>query len=255
MRSLRAVLRTALADAAARRAAFWAQIVAMATNDLAWVAFWLIFFNRVSTVRGWDLQRVLLLFAVLTTAAGLVLGLLSNSRRIPELVADGSLDQVLTLPVAPLPHVLLRRVDPVYLGDVVFGLVLFAVTGHPTPARIASYLGGCVVSAVLLASFLVAVGSLVFFTGRGEPGGLGLHAIILLASYPVDVFTGTVKVLLYTAVPAAFVAAVPARLIDSPDLTDTLSMLTAAAGFAFLGWLTFTLGLRRYVSGSTWSHA
>ena len=36
----------------------------------------------VGDVRGWDVDRVLLLLAVLCTSAGLVLGLLSNSRRI-----------------------------------------------------------------------------------------------------------------------------------------------------------------------------
>lgn len=248
-----ATLRSAFADAAARRTAFWWQIAAMVVNDVAWVAFWLIFFHRVPTVRGWDSHRVLLLLAVLTTASGLVLGLLSNSRRIPQLIADGALDETLTLPVPTLRHLLVRRVDTVNLGDVAFGVVLFAVAGDPTPTRVAVYLAGSLVSAVLLTAFLVAVGSLVFFTGRSEPGGLGLHAILLLASYPADIFTGTVKALLYTAVPAAFVAAVPARLIDQPSLADALGLLTAAAAFALLGWVTFTLGLRRYTSGSAWS--
>lgn len=254
MRTLLVVLRTAFTDAAARRAAFWAQVAAMFTNDLAWIAFWLIFFHQVPTVRGWDSQRVLLLFAVLTTAAGLVLGLLANSRRIPDLVADGALDEALTLPVVPLPYLLIRRVDAVNLGDLGFGLVLFAATGHPTPERTAVYVLGSLIGAVLLASFLVAAGSLVFFTGRGEPGSLGLHAILLLAAYPADIFGGTAKALLYTAVPAAFVAAVPAGLIDDPDALDALGLLGAAGAFAVLAWLTFTLGLRRYASGSAWSH-
>jgi len=85
---------------------------------------------------------------VLCTSAGLVLGLLSNSRRIPTLVADGSLDEVLTLPVAPLPHLLVRRLDTVNLGDVAFGLVLFAVAAHPTPQRTLVYLAGTLASAV-----------------------------------------------------------------------------------------------------------
>jgi ABC-2 type transport system permease protein len=253
MRSLLAVSRGAFADAAARRSAFWAQVGAMVLNDVAWVAFWLLFFGRVRTVRGWDSHRVLMLFAVLTTAAGLVLGLLSNSRRIPDLVRDGALDETLSLPVPALPHLLLRRVDTVNLGDVLFGAVLFSVAARPTPLRIAIYLGGSLAGAVLLTGFLVTVGSLAFFTGRGEPGGLGLQAMLTLASYPVDIFTGTLKALLYTAVPAAFVAAVPARLIDHPTWGNAAFLLGVSGAFAVLGWLTFGLGLRRYTSGSTWS--
>lgn len=253
MRPVLAVLRGAFADAAARRSAFWTQVAAMVANDVAWVAFWLLFFGRVHSVRGWDTHRVLMLFAVLTTSAGLVLGLLSNSRRLPDLIRDGALDETLTLPVPALPHLLLRRVDTVNLGDVLFGVLLFGVASHPTPLRIAIYLGGSLAAAVLLTGFLVTVGSLAFFTGRGEPGGLGLNAMLLLASYPVDIFTGSLKALLYTAVPAAFVAAVPAQLIDQPTWHGAVSLLAISGTFALIGWSTFTLGLRRYTSGSTWS--
>lgn len=247
------MLATALADATARRRALWAQVTAMVLNDLAWVGFWLIFFHRVSRVRGWDTQRVLLLYAVLTTATGIVLGLLSNSRRIPDLVSSGALDEALTLPVPTLPYLVIRKVNALNLGDLAFGVVLFLATGPPSPERIAVYLVGSLLGAVLLASFLVAAGSLVFFTGRDEPGGLGLQAILLLASYPVDIFTGTVKALLYTVIPAAFVAAVPAELIDRPSVPEALALAGAAGGFAAVAWLTFGLGLRQYASGSAWT--
>lgn len=247
-----AVLRSAFRDAAARRSAFWVQIAAMILNDIAWVAFWLIFFHKVTSVRGWDADRVLLLLAVLCTSAGLVLGLLSNARRIPTLVEDGSLDEVLTLPVAPLPHLLVRRIDTVNLGDVAFGVVLFAVSGHPTVQRTAVYVVGTLASAVLLTGFLVLTGCLVFVRGHGRAADLGLHSVLLLASYPADVFTGATKALLYTAIPAAFVSGVPAGLIDDFDVRDATMMLGAAILFAVLGWTAFTLGLRRYTSGSAW---
>jgi len=111
---------------------------------------------------------------------------------------------------------------------------------------------GVVISVILLAAFLVTVGSTVFFTGRGEPGSLSMHAVLLLAGYPADIFTGAAKALLYTLVPAAFVAAVPARLIDAPDAADARWLLLATAVFVGLAVTTFSLGLRRYTSGSAW---
>ncbi len=248
-----AVLRTAFADAAARRTAFWSQIVAMVVNDVAWVLFWLIFFHRVQSVRGWDTHRVLLLFAVLTTSAGLVLGLLSNCRRIPAAIESGALDEVLTLPVHPLRFLLVRRIDPINLGDVAFGMVLFLLAARPTPQHVLVYVVGSLASAVLLTGFLVLTGSLAFFAGRGQASDLSLHSVLLLASYPADVFSGATKALLYSAVPAAFVSAVPARLIDEFSVTDGLVLLGAAAAFAVLGWAAFTAGLRRYTSGSAWA--
>lgn len=254
MRAVLATMRAALAEVRANPAALWTQAGAMVANDVAWVAFWLLFFDRVGEVRGWDAGGVLLLFAILTTDAGLVLGLLSNARRVGQLAADGELDAVLALPVPPLAYLLVRRIDATNLGDVAFGVGLFALAGEPTPQRVVVYLAG-VVGAVVLAGFLVATGSVTFFSGRGEVGELGLHSILLLAAYPADIFTGAPKALLYTAVPAAFVAAVPSTLVDDFDLAKAAILAAVAATVAFAGWLTFTLGLRRYTSGSVWTQA
>lgn len=255
MRAVLATARAARAEAVANRGAFWTQVTAMVVNDLAWVAFWFIFFERVQSVRGWDVERVMLLFAVACTAAGLVLGLLANARRISDLATGGGLDAVLTLPVSPLSYVLARRVETTHLGDVAFGIVLFLVAGNPTPERAALFLVGVAAGVVVLTGFLVALGSLAFFTGRGEDADTGLHAILIFATYPADVFTGAPKAILYTLVPAAFVAAVPANLVDDFDLATALALGGAAALFAVLGWATFTLGLRRYTSGATWTRA
>jgi ABC-2 type transport system permease protein len=244
VRAVLATMRAAAAESWANRQVFGVQVTVMVVNDLAWVGFWLLFFDRVGTVRGWDADRVLLLFAMLTTSAGLVLGFLANARSVGRLAADGELDAVLV-----------RRIETTNLGDFVFGIVLFAVAGTPTLERTALYVAGTLAGAVLLTGFLVATGSLAFFGGRGETGEFGLHAMLLLASYPADIFTGASKAVLYTAVPAAFVAAVPSTLVDDFDATTALVLAAAAAFFATAGWTLFTLGLRRYTSGSLWTRA
>jgi ABC-2 type transport system permease protein len=255
MRAVLATVRAALAETRANPGALGTQAAAMIVNDLAWVGFWLIFFDRVGDVRGWDASRVLMLFAILTSAAGLVLGFLSNVRRVGQMATDGELDSVLALPVPPLAYLLVRRIDPTNLGDLGFGVVLFLVAGEPSLDRAAIFVVGVLAGALVLAGFLVATQSLAFFLGRGEAGDIGLHAILLLAGYPADVFAGAPKVLLYTAVPAAFVAGVPATLVDDFAPVTAAVLAAVAAGFAVAGWATFTLGLRRYTSGSAWTRA
>jgi ABC-2 type transport system permease protein len=255
VRAVLATVRAAAAESWANRQAFWVQVLAMIVNDIAWVGFWVLFFDRVGTIRGWDADRVLLLFAVLTTSAGLVLGFLANARSVGRMATEGQLDAVLALPVPPLAYLLVRRIETTNLGDFLFGIALFAAAGSPTLERTGIYVAGTLAAAVLLTGFLVATGSLAFFAGRSETGEFGLHAMLLLASYPADIFTGTSKVLLYTAVPAAFVAAVPSTLVDDFDATTALALGGAALAFAFTGWALFTLGLRRYTSGSLWTRA
>jgi ABC-2 type transport system permease protein len=255
MKALRATMQGALLEAWANRRGFWTQVLTMVANDVAWVIFWTLFFRRVGTIRGWDTSRVLLLLAILMTGAGFVLGVLANARALGRLASDGELDAALALPVPPLAYLLVRRVNTTNLGDVAFGIVLFVVACHPTPVRAFVFVVGVVASATLLTGFLVTVGSITFFAGRDDVGELGFHAILMFASYPVDVFGGPAKLFLYTVVPAAFVGAVPATLVDSFDPWAAAATLAAATFFAVAGWATFTLGLRRYTSGAVWTQA
>jgi ABC-2 type transport system permease protein len=246
MSPLLATIRGSFTETRANSRAFFSNVTIMIVNDFVWIAFWLIFFRRAGTVRGWDSDRVLLLLAVLTTAGGFVLGFLSNARRLGAIITGGELDALLALPVSPLPHLLVRRVDAVNLGDLVFGVALFVVAGSPTPQRTLVFAGGCVAASMVLTGFLVATGSLAFFAGKGEAGDLGFHSMLVFASYPVDIFTGAGKALLYTAVPAGFVAAAPSSLVDDFDGSDAAVLALAATVFAGLGAAMFTLGVRRY---------
>jgi ABC-2 type transport system permease protein len=246
-----ATFRTALRDAWANRRSFWVQVTIMIVNDVAWVVFWLLFFHEVGSLRGWDARRVLLLFSILTTCSGLALGLLANTRRIGQLVGDGEIDSVLALPVPPLPYLLARRVDTALVGDLFFGPILFIASGSPTPERVALFIAGSLCGAAVLVGFMVAAGALTFFIGgRGAQADLGFQAILILASYPLDVFGGATKLLLFTAVPAAFVTGLPTELVDSFDAGTALALIGAATAALGLAFGLFSAGLRRYSSGA-----
>jgi viologen exporter family transport system permease protein len=254
MTTVTATLRASLADAVANRNSFWFQVSVMIVNDGTWIVFWVLFFHQVGTLHGWQTQDVIVLFSMLMTSAGAALGLLANSRRIGHLAADGELDETLVLPVGPLSHILTSRIDSANMGDLLFGPVLFAAAGHPTPERAAVFLLGSVAGSVVLVGFLVACGALTLFVGgRGEQADLGFNAILIFASYPLDLFGGATKVLLFTAVPAAFVTGLPSELVRSFDPARAVLLVAVAAFFAALGWVLFQLGLRNYSSGSIWT--
>jgi ABC-2 type transport system permease protein len=256
MRVLLATLKTAMLEAWANRRSFWVQVTIMILNDLAWVAFWLLFFAEVGDVRGWNSERVLVLFAILTMVAGISLGIVANARKIGELAADGELDAVLALPVSSLSYLLVRRVDTAMLGDLIFGPVLFLLAGEPTLERTVIFVLASLCGAAVMVGFLVLMGALTLFIGgRGEQADLGFQAILILASYPLDIFAGATKLLLFTALPAAFVTGLPSRLIDDFRWTTAAGLIAAAAVFVTLGAALFYLGLRRYSSGAVWTRA
>ena len=110
MRGLWATSRNAFAEVAAKPRALAVQMLIMAINDFVWVIFWVLFFDRVGTLGGWDRDSIILLQAVLTTAGGLSLGLFANARSIGTMAVGGDL-------VLPAP-------------------VRLAATGRPPPSRL-----------------------------------------------------------------------------------------------------------------------
>lgn len=252
---LLATSRRAFSEAWAKRSSFWFQIGVMVANDLFFVAFWVLFFGEVESVRGWDVERALLLLSVLATVTGIVMGLFANARKLGEMISGGKIDAALALPTDPLGYLLVRSVDPALLGDLVFGPLLFVALGDLSPERIALYLAGTVAGSVVFLSFLVMLGATTFFLGRGDHGELGFQALLILSSYPIDIFGGATRLLLFTAVPAGFVTGLPTRLVDDFSAPSALLMVAVAAGFAAAAYAAFAAGLRRYRSGSVWTQA
>ncbi|HYP23790.1 MAG TPA: ABC-2 family transporter protein [Actinomycetota bacterium] len=251
-----ATMRKAFSEAWAKRSSFWFQVGVMVANDLFFVAFWFLFFNEVESVRGWDVERTLLLLAMLATVSGAALGLFANARWLGQTISDGGMDAALALPANPLTYLLGRSVDPSMLGDLVFGPLLFVALGDLSVERVALFVLGSAVGTVVFVSFLVLLASLTFFVGgRGEHAELGFQAILMLSSYPPDIFAGATKLVLFTVVPAAFVSGLPTRLVDefSPALAS--SMVGVAALFAVGAYAAFGAGVRRYRSGSAWTGA
>ena len=255
-RTLLATSRTALVEAWSNRRSFWFQVSAMLLNDLVWVIFWVLFFHRVGSLRGWGTQQVLLMFAILATITGISMGLLANARRLGQLVADGRLDAVLTLPVDPLAFLLIRNVDTALLGDLLFGPLLFVTAAHPTPERALLYVAGALAGSAVFVSFVVILGSLTMVVGgRGEQGDLGFQALLILASYPLDVFGGLTKLVMFSVIPAAFITGVPVHLVDRFSWRTLAALAGAAAVAIVLARAAFRMGLRHYRSGTLFTRA
>lgn len=255
LRALRRTQRGAVADAWANRRSFWVQVLVMVVNDMMWVLFWVIFFRQLGELRGWELGDVLVLHAVLTAAGGVVLGLFNNTRRLAGLISAGGLDDALVQPVPTLPYLLVRRIEPVNLGDLLFGIGLFIAAGNHSIGRTVAFVVAVLAGSLVLGSFLVLAGCTAFIGGRSDTGELGFHSIVLFASYPVDVFTGVMRVVLYTAIPAAFVSALPSRAVVEVEPLPLIACFGVGLGLAATAALAFRVGLKRYTSGAIWTAA
>jgi len=223
----------------------------MFVNNCVWVVFWGLFFTRFPVLRGWDVRDVITIWALAASGYGLAHAIYGNALHLANLIAQGQLDVWMLYPRALLPHLLLGRMSATAWGDALFGYAVYIALVRPDFGRLLLFVALSLSAAVLFVGFSVLSGSLGFFLGNSATlTEQWRMAMITLSTYPATLFGGTVKLLLYTLVPAAFVTYLPIVALRDLSLVD--AALTVAGSFAFLllSAAVFYTGLRRYESGN-----
>ncbi len=251
LRFLAALWRANLQAAMEFRAAFLTQVAGMVLNNGLYFLFWVLFFDRFERVAGYGLREMALLFGVAACSFGLGVYLFGNVLTLAEIISEGRLDYYLALPRPALLHAIASRSMPSGLGDACYGLLSFLVIGPHSLDGLARFALGVGCGTAVFVGFMVLVSSLAFWMGGAtQLSGQALMAMITFATYPVTLFDGTARLLLFTVMPAALMGAVPAAFVRGFTWADLGLMAAGAVGFLALAILAFQRGLRRYESGS-----
>lgn len=233
------------------RAAFLTQVLGMVVNNALYFLFWVLFFARFEQVGGYGLREMALLFGVAACSFGLGVFLFGNVISLADVISEGRLDYYLSLPRPVLLHTLASKSVASGLGDATYGLLSFLVVGPHGLDSVARFVVAVACGGAVFVGFMVVVNSLAFWIGgASQVGGQALGALITFATYPITLFDGTAKLLLFTVMPAALMGAVPAAFVRAFGWGELGLMAAGAAGFLGLALLLFHRGLRRYESGS-----
>lgn len=233
------------------RGAFLSQSCAMFLNDCVWLAYFILFFDRFPVMKGWGAVDVATLWAVTAGGFGIAHAFFGNALALASIIARGELDVWLLYPRALLPHLLLGRMNASSMGDAVFGFVVYLVFVKPDFLHFSLFVLLTLSVALLFVGFSVLSGSLAFYLGSSETlAEQWRGALIAFSTYPMGLFEGRVKLLLFTVVPAAFVSGFPIEALQKMSLVHAAYSLGGAATVAVLGFTAFYHGLKRYESGN-----
>ncbi|GCE13763.1 ABC transporter permease [Tengunoibacter tsumagoiensis] len=233
------------------RSAFITQIIAMIANDCLWLFFWWSYFQQFPLVHGWQNTDIVMLWALSACSFGLSIALLGNASNIASLVVNGGLDAYLGMPRNTLLHVCVSASNPTSWGDIIFAVGAYVLIVHPGPLNLFLFPILVLLGAIIFTSFFVLCGSLAFFLGNAE-GFIGqlMNVIISFSTYPMDLFNGFVRLLLFTVIPAGFISFVPLQILHQFSWMWCGAMVGATIVFVVLAVSLFNLGLRRYESGN-----
>jgi ABC-2 type transport system permease protein len=233
------------------RGAFFSQVVAMIINDALWLIFWSLFFKRFPVLHGWDFKDVITVWGVTAAGYGLATALCGNALSLPTLVLRGQLDSWLLYPRALLPHLVLGKMSATSWGDAIFGYCVYIAFVQPDLEHFLLFGLFTLTTTVLLIGFFVLTGSLSFVIGNAESiTEQWRFSLITFSTYPATLFHGSVKLLLYSFIPAGFVSYMPAEALKTSSVTLTLVTIFGALSMLGLGFVAFYAGLRRYESGN-----
>jgi len=250
----RALVATNVKGALALRGAFVLQVVFMALNNFTFFVFWWVLMRRVTTLRGWQIGDIQVLFGIVAAAFGLAVTVAGGVRHLGRFIDEGDLDTLLTQPRSVLVYALGIRSQPSGFGDLISGAIFIAWSGQVSWRTLPVVVAAVVASALIFVACGVLFFSLAFWLGKVESAARQIWELLITFSlYPEPLFGGLIRLALFTVLPAGFVGYLPVRLVHEPSLLHAAVLSGGAAAYLALAVLVFDRGLRRYASGSRFS--
>lgn len=233
------------------KTSFMLKILMMLLNDAFFIFQWVIIFSIVDNIAGYTFDDVLLLWGLCAGTYGLAHALFENAFHINDMVYEGKLDVYLTQPKNVLINVCASRGSISALGDLLYCFIVLGIIGAPWWWFLA-VIPVLVVGAIIYVACIVTLQSISFYVKRGGAIADTVNsAVTLFGTYPGPIFTGFVKVILYTLIPVGFMVFAPAEnLFMSFNIWWILATIGVAILWCIIAFFVFNQGLKRYNSGN-----
>lgn len=240
-------------ESVSNKKSFIIQTVAMFINNFVFVFFWQILFNnKGGSINGVDIQDILYLWSIPTIGYGIAFFCFGGIDTLCKDIVDGNIDIYITKPKNSLISVLTSRSILSAMGDLLFGIVVGIIAVRFNPIKTLGILTLGLIAGILTTSILTCIRLLSFWVGDISNAAQKYthHLFVTLTIYPEKMFPGAIKFLMYTAIPAAYVAHVPVKLMENFSFTGVGIMLSVAVFFVSLMFLLYNKGLKKYESGN-----
>lgn len=213
---------------------------------------------RFKSVGGWSLYDVALLYGISSGALGMFRVLGREVHEFDEYLVNGQFDSLLIRPWDPLFQLLVRRFDVMRLGAPAQGLaVAILATAALVKHGLLSPLRALLVPVLFVNATFVYAGISVmtatigFWTTRvDELQAITLYAPQTAAQYPLGIFPGWLRGLLYSILPVALTNYLPLTWLLGKGGQWWIIPVSFAgtALYLYAAWRFWRFGVTRYTS-------
>lgn len=228
------------------RFAFFADIlVQFFAYGVTIINIWMLFRN-ITTLQGWDFYQIFFLFILNLLSYGITgLFIYDSSRKVEEMVQNGTFDTLLTRPLDTFFHLVLKNFSPLFIAHIILSLLLFLafldrfgiIWSLGKVIMLFFTIIGCV---LIQASIMIITSSLSFwFTKSTTVVNAMIYGFRNFITYPLTIYNRFIQFLLTFIIPYGFVAYFPATYFF--DKNETMFFPALKYGTLFVGLIMIVL--------------
>ncbi len=246
-------IKISIKSAMAYKISFLVQVVFMVINNLFFLIFWGVIFSNTGESSGITFNNVLYLWSFSSMAYGIAYFFFGGIRKINDYIITGSMDSFLLQPKNVLLNVLTSQCSFSAFGDILYGLVIgiIASGGDISKIVLLVFLGMFV--SVFFISTEIILRSLTVWIGDTKTIANRYVEMLLLtfSTYPENIFKTGIKVLLYTVIPVAYLAYLPANMMNNFNIFDLICVIIAGCIYMLVAIFIFYRAMKSYESGNS----
>lgn len=232
---------------------FLTNIIFMILNDATFIIQWIILFGIKEDFGGYQLNQVLVLWALSATIFGFSRLFFFKAFELPDLIINGKLDSFLVQPKNVLLSVITSDTSISAIGDILYGFIVVLFC-HMSLAQLGLFALFSITGSVLITAFTVILSCICFKFVKGDVVVDTLSgAVISFGTYPDTIFKNTVKLIFYSIIPVGLTNYMPLHIIVEFNFVSLIIVLGVTIISVVLAFVLFNRGLKSYSSSNLMS--
>lgn len=230
------------------------QSIIMIYNDCNFIIFWILMMHlNGGSIKGATIQDILYIWAFSTIAYGVSYFLFGGVKDISRLIISGGLDNYLLYPKHPLIAIMTSSCELSGIGDLIFGILALSIASEFNILKIVL---GCIIGIfssfvflsmeIILRSLSVWLGDVDFLVEK-----IITSLLTNLSTYPKEIFSIFMVVLMYTVLPSAYCSYIPTEIIKNGDIYALFSFIGMMLMYLAISIIVFNKALKKYESGNS----